>query len=509
MFNRISPNNMENRLDADFYKQEFIDNNYQLIQLGAVTLNTLISVKRSGYGVLPKSNEYLNSGGVLLIRGGDLSVGQISEPQIRAPIAYKDGKGTAEKDDILILIKGACIDGPEGVGLVSDKEVGYVFNGSCYRLSFHNKQIDSYFFVAYSQTDFFLKQKKRQVANTGISYNDEASINGYLIPDFSLLAKNYFGNKIRQTERFRVWAQELYEESLTCLKTEIGSYDTSESKFERVSSEFLDNRLDQNHYRKNLLNCLKKVTEKEHVSLGNTEYFEGLTDGDHGNPVYGKGPLYLRTNEMSGNLLYKNKLVSIDSEYAKTVGKSCWTSDGDIVFSVVGTLGLTAVVGHDTGGVMSRGIAKICSRKLPNYYVKSYFRSSYFYNQLERHSVGSVQRGVYLSALEKIVVPILGQDCMRNIADKEKLADTLSFLSSYLILAAKLLIEALIDGEVTEQQIISAQQGLESGDDSLEKELLSHLTTNGLNADGEPLFPDLDQLYDLLAQSQKFSDGNL
>ena len=72
--------------------------------------------------------------------------------------------------------------------------------------------------------------------------------------------------------------------------------------------------------------------------------------------------------------------------------------------------------------------------------------------------------------------------------------------------AAKQLVESLIDGVLAEQQLIVSQKALESDDNSLDREILGRLTTKGLDGDGEPLFVDLDQLYDLLAQCQQMDE---
>ncbi len=109
MFNRVSAEKLQSRLDADFYKKEFIANDELLKASGAVRLNSLIDVTKSNYGVLPKSEEYVTSG-VPLIRGGDLSFGKVNPPEVHAPTSYA-GKGTAEEGDILVLIKGHVLMG--------------------------------------------------------------------------------------------------------------------------------------------------------------------------------------------------------------------------------------------------------------------------------------------------------------------------------------------------------------------------------------------------------------
>lgn len=65
--------------------------------------------------------------------------------------------------------------------------------------------------------------------------------------------------------------------------------------------------------------------------------------------------------------------------------------------------------------------------------------------------------------------------------------------------SAKLLVEALIEGQATESDLIAAQKMLEKGDLSADREILSRLTRKGMDIAGEPpLFPDIDGLYNAL-----------
>ena len=65
--------------------------------------------------------------------------------------------------------------------------------------------------------------------------------------------------------------------------------------------------------------------------------------------------------------------------------------------------------------------------------------------------------------------------------------------------AAKLLVEALIEGQVAEADLIAAQKALEAEDRTADREILSRLTRKGMDVAGEPpLFPDLDGLYNAL-----------
>src|SRR5437773_1932713 len=108
---RIEPHTLRDRLDASYYSPDVLANERALLASGATALRHVIDVDGSNYGVLPPSEDYLPAGsGVPLIRGGDLDSGDIHAPEVDAPLQFKNERGTANVGDVLLLIKGACID---------------------------------------------------------------------------------------------------------------------------------------------------------------------------------------------------------------------------------------------------------------------------------------------------------------------------------------------------------------------------------------------------------------
>ncbi|MCY9815583.1 hypothetical protein, partial [Aeromonas caviae] len=73
---------------------------------------------------------------------------------------------------------------------------------------------------------------------------------------------------------------------------------------------------------------------------------------------------------------------------------------------------------------------------------------------------------------------------------------------SELTVTAKLLVEDLIEGQITEAQLIAAEQALQAGNDTLDRKILSRLKTDGIDGEGAALFSDLDELYRLLALAE-------
>ncbi|MGT7146619.1 restriction endonuclease subunit S [Escherichia coli] len=116
-------------------------------------------------------------------------------------------------------------------------------------------------------------------------------------------------------------------------------------------------------------------------------------------------------------------------------------------------------------------------------------------------TTGSVVPKVTSENLLNILIPI---DIAKNreIGSKLRLAVTTAAYAKKLTASAKTLVESLIEGQLTEQQLIQAQQALEDGDNIFDQAILSKLSAEGYAIEGAtPLFSDVDELYSLLEEA--------
>jgi len=203
----------ERRMDADYYCPEFLENQERL-QGSGQTLTELKRLWREGkYGTLPPSADYADEG-VVLIRGGDFrDLGIIADENlVRVPALYWENspKARAEAGEVLLLAKGATIDGPNSVALCPPRFNKALVNGSVFRIKC-KQDVDAAYLVAYMATPAFLLQKRRAISNTGIFYNDLGSIESFLVPLPPRPVQEHIGAKVRLAERCRTRARELRE----------------------------------------------------------------------------------------------------------------------------------------------------------------------------------------------------------------------------------------------------------------------------------------------------------
>ena len=110
-----------------------------------------------------------------------------------------------------------------------------------------------------------------------------------------------------------------------------------------------------------------------------------------------------------------------------------------------------------------------------------------------RTGYGAVQPQIGQDELLSLPIPnfilAAADELQAMITDRENAIRA----SKSLTQAAKFLVEALIEGQLTEQQLIDAENNTAAN-----RAILERLKTDGFDGNGEPLFPDIDQLEQLL-----------
>jgi type I restriction enzyme, S subunit len=495
----VSSQVLTERLDAEFYRPAFLKNADCLEHLGnCINLGKAANYIKLGY--TGPTEKYYSPQGAFYLSSKNIVDGVIVIDEQTDKISLEAHKSALKATSIQcgdLLISRTGNVGKCAILYDSEQYYNIAAHLIAIRL---NKDLDKEYVAIFFNTRFGQLQTCRIQRGTiihGLSIHDLPNL---LIPKFSYEVQVYIGDKVRQAERLRDRSRELGK-IVDGQLIEAGILVTTEfSRTSRISPTLMFNRLDHLHYRTDLLINYQAIQKYPTAKFGDKKYFDNLYDGDHGNPIYGNGPTYIRASELNGHRLNESESACLDKKYAKSISKTRWAHEGDIVFSIVGTLGLISVLRSGQKGIMSRGVAKITSLSLPTYYVKAFMRTAAFGKELLRQSVGTVQRGVYLEALGNIPIPIIEDSVMDSIARMEEESDTSAYLSEWLTNAAKFLVEALIEGNLSEADLKAAQEGLEKGDTTLDREILDRLTRKGIDFPNEPpLFPDLDALYAALA----------
>jgi type I restriction enzyme S subunit len=153
-------------------------------------------------------------------------------------------------------------------------------------------------------------------------------------------------------------------------------------------------------------------------------------------------------------------------------------------------------------------VVRVDRTQIPASFVRHHLKTQIGYLQIQS-TIRGITAHSYPSDMRLVEIPIPNVPVAERPAwfatdDKMLAAGRCFDLAGILTTAAKLLVEALIEGKVTEAELVAAQEALERGDATADRALLRRLTRHGLDVPGQPpLFPYLDALYTLLAQTRE------
>lgn len=434
---------IQTRIDSQYYKTNYVENEYKIEKLGYEKLSDIIS--RGDYGILPDTEDYGNIG-VPLIRGTDLRNLSIEiKEMIRVPKTYLSEKSQLQYKDILLLIKGATIDDEWSVSIVPKINEEMIFNGSIFRIRLKSNY-DPYFITAFMSTNYFLLQKTRAISNTGIYYNDKDSIGNFLIPIPSPEIQEYIGNKVRRAEELREEAkklkediEEIFEEELELSKIREVKKDVEKQKNKWVRDEEIEERIDgefyhprYNFYDKALFN-LDKI--ENHFKISKERI----------NKNYVKEIRYIDLSSI--NNLISPQLMDIKDAPDRAKLK---VKQGDVIISTLSGSKKIGIISYDLDGcICSTGfvVLRCTSSILTPEYLYAIFSNELFNVQIDKYSSGAIMSGVIGSDFKKMLIPII-----KNKLVVDKITNNIRnhfnklSLSNSLIQEAKQDVEDLIEG---------------------------------------------------------------
>jgi type I restriction enzyme S subunit len=156
-------------------------------------------------------------------------------------------------------------------------------------------------------------------------------------------------------------------------------------------------------------------------------------------------------------------------------------------------------------------VIRVDTNKVPSSYIRTYLQTRLGFTQIQSTIRGITAHSypVDMAKLD-IFVPKLSDAEKTEWFKADELleiAGEASELATKLIQSSKLIVESLIEGKISETQLVEAQQALEESDNSKDRIILNKLTDKGYLADsGKLLFDDLDKLYELIDDAKVAMD---
>src|SRR5690554_3233930 len=459
--NRIAPSDIGLLMSAQSYRPEITQAIRKIKSLNWSSLQELV-VNTISPGPHPK---YGGSYPCLKTKNVDDLLATHEPADYADSSVFKDlNKVTVKEGDLLINLTGAGSIGRVSVYYGKDKPIT---NQHIARMSVKSGTDEGYL-ACFLRSWWGERALEQGVAgSTGqINMVNEhvRSIPVYL-PDVS--AQKYIGDKVRQAEQLRAWAKRLecsLERLLTLNDDYLSACNTVETKTSRPQINDLSNRLDPKYYSNKAI-AVHRFARKTGMVLGSL--IKSVSNGFEERSFIESGLAYITVSEVSSgrlNAQHAPKISRMVDVPAKAIiHESC------VLVVRTGSIG-TAVKVHvlDKGCAISSHLIRLeFNDEETAAAVAVFLNSAAGKVLLHKISYGAVQPQIGQEELLALSIPEYVLAAKAKCLELLNNYELATRASMNLTTTAKTLVEALIKGQLTEQQLIQAQQALDDGDNSL------------------------------------------
>ena len=172
-----------------------------------------------------------------------------------------------------------------------------------------------------------------------------------------------------------------------------------------------EEKLSAETFRPEYVEILSKLRElKNVIKFG--ELISKIVNGDEIRTFVKDGLPYIRVSDMNMFFIETRNIVKIPKN--SKIKKNIKLSEGDILISRSGTIGVTAIATHDIkDAVISSHIIRIALKsknQLNPYYLSAFLNSKYGYYQILQKSYGGVVPGISQEGLKEIFIYLPNKD---------------------------------------------------------------------------------------------------
>lgn len=314
-------------------------------------------------------------------------------------------------------------------------------------------------------------------------------------------AQQYIGDKVRQAERLRAWAKDL-RSSVDKVLDQLGLPIAEEpAMISHVSTERLEARLDPRPYRTHYINLVDQIKGIKH------SYVSDITELNSGCPV-SSSDFIIEGGEVPlvriRNIGY-DEFIDLDTGVTNELHKEeakYQAKENMIVLGMDGIFRAQFFLSDELPMLVNQRVGMLTATDIRPELLTHWMNRPEGQMQLNQWAVKTTVEHTSLSDIGRVCIPRLDAGIEGDLADKLLSARRAYRYSRFLTICAKLLVEDLIEGQITEAQLIAAEQALQAGNDALDRKILGRLKTDGIDGEGAALFSDLDELYRLLALAE-------
>lgn len=495
------------RLDANYYAPRFLENEKNLAQCGLPRKKIFEISELCNCGATPVDVAY-SSDGVGLVRTSDvrpnhfkaegvLRTNDLDLSDLRESVIARPG-------DLLYTMSGtigyACV--------IPDDEMPVSFSNTVARVRLPKKSpYDAHYIAVFFNCHYGYEQSLRLVSG---------GIQGHVMPNpFKALlvalpnsvAQKYIGDKIRQAEQLRTWAKALSISVAAQFSDLVKNPLPAKVSWVAKKEDLDPYRINPKHYDPVVLDLIQRAKD-ECIRLDSLSALVGTRQIAGGATPKGAqycdmGILFARVQNVKPLRLDLSDAVYIDQFADEELARSRCAAE-DIILTITGYPGTASLVTEEDlpVNINQHSVRFNIKEGIEPGYVCAALNSKFLKYQVDRLAIGGTRDALDYPSVGRLLIPRSEAEVEKTIAEQARCVNAAIKLSQRLTSTAKLLVEDLIEGQITEAQLIAAEQALQNGNDTLDRKILGRLKTDGIDGEGAALFSDLDELYRLLALAE-------
>ena len=325
-------------------------------------------------------------------------------------------------------------------------------------------------------------------------------IAGTRVPVPDPLAQRYIGEKVRQAEGLRERAHRLEVDVRRKYRAEIDRLGYIEVPHRRSFRTRLRDRLDPAYYDP----AFTSVLDAPWLTSNSEPLSRFFLDGSYGDlpdsGTYGTGGKWLlRATDLDQCMTHWDAGLRVP---AAEVGAKSQVKENDILLEVKGAIEKCAIGrGPAVGKHVNGTVFRLSPIGINAGYLCLHLTAEIKRKYAAREAVNNIIQYLNLDCIRALPVLRLDVDLEERLGGSFIEAVDARTAATTLTSAATTLVEHLIDGRLTEADLVAAQKALEAGDRSADREILKALRQSDA-PEAKPLIADVDALYALLDGSE-------
>ena len=499
---RVPAQALGDRIDASYHKPEFVANARRLSNslIESTKLNELVTQGRRTlyFGTSTLEEELAPSGWVPFLTSDDLGDDGFfveTRARRRVPPSFLTDypAGRLRSGELLVKVKG-----PNQTAAYVETLPDYpvLVSGTIWGALVRRDVVDPHFLVAALSCPYAMMARTRLRTNLNVEFVGAEDLLSVSLPKPASDAQHYIGDKVRQAERLRTRAQRLEAEFRETVAVAMPPSSRVKAKISRVGKLELGRNLNPGAHTPD------RRAVRAAVRAAGGRALEELADVETPtSEVYADCAAYVGLDAIdSGNCSLQPSTARAEA----VVGTARLLKEGPAISRLRPYLNkVTYIPSALAGGIGSTELLLIRPKTgIDGWFLYGVLKLDSSVRQLNPVANGSTHPRIDRDDVLDLLVP--WREDANELGRKLRMAQGCYFASAALTTAAKLLVEHLIDGSLTEADLIAAQKGLEAGNRDAERAILQSLR-QGDAADARPLIPDLDDLYALLEEPDEGS----